>query len=174
MKLYNTIGIAILVISFSCQKKTEKTPSETLAYITTKINDQKGYDKESYPLGLFTKEYYQQEADFAQKKIQELNTIEKNQLSESDQISLDLQLFILQEKVDRYKFESYLNPLLSDAGFHNDLIYQVKPLTNYDQVKKYISTLGTIPQFVDQHLILLREGLSKGISQPKVIFKGYR
>mgnify|MGYP001803068244 FL=1 len=47
MKLYNTIGILILVISFSCQKKTEKTPGETLAYITTEINDQKGYDEES-------------------------------------------------------------------------------------------------------------------------------
>ncbi len=173
MKLYNTIGILILVISFSCQKKTEKTPSETLAYISTEINDQKGYDEESYPLGLFTKEYYQQEADFAQKKIQELNAIEKDRLSESDQISLDLHLFTLQEKVDHYKFESYLNPLLSDAGFHNDLIYQVKPLTNQDQVKKYITTLQAIPQFVDQHIVLLREGLSKGISQPKVIFKGY-
>ena len=49
----------------------------------------------------------------------------------------------------------------------------VRPLYNYDQVKGYLDKLNAIPDYVDQHFINLREGLSKGVSQPLVIFKGY-
>ncbi len=173
MRLYFTIGLFIVLLGFSCKRNIEKTPSELLKDKITEINDRKGYDEESYPLGLFTKKYYKGEADYAQEKINELTLLEKSQLTESEQISLDLLIFTLQETIDRYKFEAYLNPLLSDSGFHNSLIYEVKPLVNFEQVEQYIKKLRAIPQFVDQHLILLKEGLSKGISQPRVIFKGY-
>jgi uncharacterized protein (DUF885 family) len=63
--------------------------------------------------------------------------------------------------------------LLSDSGFHNNLTYLVRPLTNYEQVRNYLLKLNAVPDFVDQHLVNLREGLKKGVSQPKIIFKGY-
>ena len=30
-----------------------------------------------------------------------------------------------------------------------------------------------VPQYVDQHLVLLRKGIEKGKFQPRVIFEGY-
>ncbi|MFT7331667.1 MAG: hypothetical protein ACI848_001749, partial [Roseivirga sp.] len=94
-------------------------------------------------------------------------------LSETETISLDLLKFNLKDQIAYYEFEQYLNPLLSDYGFHSSLTYNVRPLTNYDDIKKYLNTLNAIPEYVNQHFVNLREGLEKGVSQPLVIFKGY-
>lgn len=132
-----------------------------------------GYDKAQYPLGLFTEAYYKSEAKFARSLLKRLKGVDGTNLSETDRISLDLLKFTLQDKIDFYQFQRYLNPLLSDAGFHSNLNYQVKPLQNYRQVKVYLNVLNAIPEFVDQHFANLRAGLKKGVSQPLVIFKGY-
>ncbi len=174
MKIVKIIGIIILFLNFSCAEKSkEKTATDHLQEIITEIDEREEYDEDKYPLGLFTKEYYKQEADYAKEKIEELKNIDANQLKETDKISLELLEFTLQQTIDFYTFERYLNPLLSDSGFHSDLNYMVRPFANYDQVKKYLNKLNAIPVFVDQHFVNLREGLKKGVSQPKVIFKGY-
>ncbi len=174
MKIVKIIGIIILFLSYSCAKQSEeKTATDHLQEIITEIDERKGYDEDNYPLGLFTKEYYKQEADYAKEKIEELKNIDANQLKETDKISLELLEFTLQQTIDFYTFERYLNPLLSDSGFHSNLNYMVRPFANYDQVKKYLNKLNAIPVFVDQHFVNLREGLKKGVSQPKIIFEGY-
>ena len=66
-----------------------------------------------------------------------------------------------------------MNPLLSDAGFHLSLNYQIRNLNNYAQVRSYLNKLNAIPTYVDQHLVLLRKGLKEKITQPLVIFEGY-
>ncbi|MBT8256823.1 MAG: DUF885 domain-containing protein, partial [Bacteroidia bacterium] len=135
--------------------------------------EHEGYNDSIYPLGLFTAEYYKQEADFSQGLMDKLQDIDREQLTETEGISLDLLPYVLQETIDYYKYERYLNPLLSDAGFHSSLPYMVRPLTSYKKVKNYLNKLNAIPGYVDQHLVNLREGLKKGVSQPRVIFNGY-
>ena len=49
----------------------------------------------------------------------------------------------------------------------------VRSLQNYNSVKDYLKKLNAIPDYVDQYFVNLREGLDKGVSQPKIIFKGY-
>ena len=49
----------------------------------------------------------------------------------------------------------------------------VRPFNNYEQVKGYLKKLNALPNRVDQFLPILREGLEKGVSQPRVIFNGY-
>lgn len=172
-KLYRVIGIIILFSSLGCKEDQKPSYTEKLHTIISEVQERENYDKDKYPLGLFTKSYFNSEAEFAKSKIEELKAIDKTQLNETDQISLTLLLFVLQDTIDFYEFERYLNPLLSDAGFHNNLNYMVRPLTNYEQVKEYLNKLSAIPVFVDQHFENLREGLKKGVSQPRVIFKGY-
>lgn len=150
-----------------------QTESEQLDSIIQTYQDHKAYDRDTYPLGLYTEEYYKQEADFAKEQLEDLVEIEKRKLSETDEISLELLKFKLNETIDFYKYKAYLNPLLSDSGFHLSLSYQVRDLNNYNQVKAYLNKLKAIPTYVDQHLKLLRKGLKEGITQPKVIFEGY-
>ncbi|WP_142785114.1 DUF885 domain-containing protein [Changchengzhania lutea] len=148
-------------------------PSSTLDSIIKKYQNHEGYDKKVYPLGLFTKKYYESEAEFAKKILNELSEVDTLSLTETERISRQLLSFVLKDKIDYYHFEQYLNPILSDAGFHSNLTYMVKPLSSYEDVKDYLSKLNAIPIFVDQHFSNLREGLKKGVSQPLIIFEGY-
>ncbi len=173
MKILKNLGLLILLFFYSCSEKEIQNPKDQLYAIINEIEERKGYDEEVYPLGLFTKEYFEKEADFAKEKIELLKQIDPSQLKETDNISLELLKFTLQQTIDYYEFEGYLNPLLSDSGFHSNLNYMVRPFTNYDQVKKYLNKLNAIPEFVDQHFVNLSEGLQKGVSQPKAIFVGY-
>lgn len=167
------ISISLLVVLMLMSFITE-TASEKLAVIITNYQDRESYDDKEFPLGLFTEEYYKSEANYAKEILNQLSKIDKTDLSETENISLQLLQFQLQESIDFYEFKEYLNPLLSDAGFHNNLPYMVRPLANSTQVKEYLNKLNAIPEYVNQHFILLRKGLNEGVSQPKVIFeKGY-
>ena len=173
MKLFKITTLLCFLLILSCQQKETNNLSSELQKIINNYQDHEGYDDEAYPLGLFTKEHYKAEAEFARSLLKELSTISEAGLNESDQISLELLKFSLQNEIDFYEFERYLNPLLSDSGFHSSLTYNVRPFRNYNQVKRYLNKLNAIPEFVDQHFVNLREGLEKGVSQPRVIFNGY-
>ena len=173
MKFLKLFTITLLVLGFGCKSKEELKKPTTLNSIIKGYQDHEGYDKTTYPLGLYTKDYFKQESEFAQNTLDELSKINKAHLNETDKISAELLAFILQDQIDYYQFKQYLNPLLSDSGFHSDLTYQVRPLTDYFQVREYLNKLNAVPEFVNQNLTNLREGLEKGVSQPLVIFNGY-
>ncbi|WP_375253078.1 DUF885 domain-containing protein [Dokdonia donghaensis] len=129
--------------------------------------------KEVHPLGVFSKERFEKESAFAKAQLKKLNTISPKTLSETERISLELLKFKLQETVDYYEYERFLNPLLSDSGFHSSWNYMVRPITSYKQAVKYLDKLNALPEVVNQYVPLLREGIKKGVSQPRVIFEGY-
>jgi uncharacterized protein (DUF885 family) len=173
MKYLKVVLILLLIAVIGCQENESNGSSDKLDEIINEYQDHQGYDTEEYPLGLFTKEYYKSNAEYAQSTLDKLEKIEAASLSETETISLDLSKFVLKDQIAYYEFEQYLNPLLSDYGFHSSLTYNVRPLTNYTDVKKYLNKLNAIPEYVNQHFVNLREGLEKGVSQPLVIFKGY-
>ena len=160
----------LLFFNFQVQSQN---PSEALEEVIGAVDEHKGYDRTVHPLGLYTEELYKKEAKFAREALKELKKIRKERLSETEKISAELLRYDLQETVDFYEYEAYLNPLLSDAGFHVSLPYHVRDFSNYKQVKEYLNKLNAIPAYVDQHLVLLRKGIQKGNLQPAVIFEGY-
>ncbi len=169
---YLKLGILVcFVVTVSCNKKMN--PSDDLTRVLENNENHEGYDKNKYPLGLFTKEYYKNEADFAKNQLEELSKVVFKNLSETEKISIELLQFTLQEKIDFYEYEAYLNPLLSDSGFHTSFPYQVRDFSTYKQFVNYLNKLNVFPTFVEQHIALMQEGLEKGISQPKIIFKDF-
>jgi len=173
MKYLKLACLTFLLLMLSIDINGQENASILLDSVIKSYQDHRGYDRKDYPLGLFTKEYYKAEAEFAQSKLDELSKINPEGLNETEQISFELLKFVLQDDVDYYAFSRYLNPLLSDSGFHSSLTYIVRPLNNYRQVRWYLNQLNAMPDFVDQNFKNLREGLDKGVSQPLVIFKGY-
>ena len=160
--------IIFIFLVFSCERENEK-----LENIVQEYQKHNPYDFEDYPLGNFSEEYFRVEKEFAESLLQKLSNIDVDKLDENDNISYELLSFVLQDKVAYYDFERFLNPLLSDSGFHSSLVYNVRPMYSYNQVKNYLNKLNAIPQYVDQYLPLLRKGLEKGVSQPLIIFEGY-
>jgi len=164
---YKILFLSIFVL-FSCNHDNEK-----LDAIIKEYQNHEGYNYEDYPLGNFSEEYFKAEKEFAESLLLKLDDIDITNLDENDNISFELLSFVLSDIIAYYDFERFLNPLLSDSGFHSSLVYNVRPMYNYEQVKNYLNKLNAIPQYVDQYLPLLRKGLEKGVSQPLVIFKGY-
>ena len=157
-----------MFLIFSCDRENEK-----LEIIIQEYQNHEAYDYKDYPLGNFSEEYFRSEKEFAENLLIKLSHIDVNKLDENDNISFELLSFVLEDIVAYYDFERFLNPLLSDSGFHSSLVYNVRPMYNYNQIKNYLNKLNSIPQYVDQYLPLLRKGLKNGVSQPLVIFKGY-
>jgi len=168
----SSFGLCLVLMFLSCKQDINDVPSR-LEGIIESVQDHEAYDDTVFPLGVFTEEYYKKEADFAQVKLKELDQLNPKQLKETEQISYELLRFVLQNRIDFYAFDMYLNPILSDSGFHSNLVYMARPLANYQQTREYLNKLNDIPRFVDEHFVILEKGLEKGISQPKIIFKGY-
>jgi uncharacterized protein (DUF885 family) len=174
MRIYKVLFVAFLaIISCNTDEKKCANSSSELASIIKTHEERTSFDRDKYPLGIYTRAHFKAEADYAKNQLENFDCIQLDELSETEQISAELLKFVLQDKVDFYKFERFLNPLLSDSGFHSSLNYQIRPLNNYWEVKEYLKKLNSLPEFVNQHFVNLREGLEKGVSQPKVIFKGY-
>lgn len=132
------------------------------------------YDREIFPLGDHTEERYQADYDFYGTLLEKINGITLAKLTSEDRISLKLLKFLVEDHRANFEFQTHLNPLLSDSGFHNSLVYRVRPLTSKKQSIAYLKMLQAIPIFVDQNLILLKKGLESGVSQPLIIFDGYK
>ena len=164
---YNYLFL-IIFIFYSCN-----TDQHKLEVIIEEYQNHEGYDYDEYPLGNFSEDYFKNEKEFAENLLSKMSKIDANKLDENDNISYELLSFELLDIIAYYDFERFLNPLLSDSGFHSSLVYHVRPVYNYDQIKNYLNKLNSIPQYVDQYLPLLRKGIKKGVSQPLIIFKGY-
>jgi len=173
MKFFRNLVFLIGLVLMSFSLNFEHPDPEILNKVITEIEERNTFDWKKYPLGLFSKEQFKKEANYAKKQLKKLNKINPKNLSETESISLELLKFKLQDTIDYYDFERFLNPLLSDSGFHTSFPFIVRPFQNYNQVKRYLDQLNAIPDRVNQFLPLLREGLEKGVSQPRVIFKGY-
>ncbi|WP_299012168.1 DUF885 domain-containing protein [uncultured Polaribacter sp.] len=175
MKVLKGCLFLLIAIFSSCNNVGEKcgNSSTELDVIIQSYQNRESFDRNEYPLGLYTREHFKAEAAYAENQMQYFGCVVFEELSETEKISYQLLKFVLQDKIDYYKFEQFLNPLLSDSGFHSSLNYQIRPLNNYWEVKEYLKKLNSLPEFVNQHFVNLREGLAKGVSQPKVIFKGY-
>lgn len=173
MKFFRNLAFFIGFVFMSFSINFENPDSELLNKVITEIEERNTYDWKKYPLGLFSKEQFKKEANYAKKQLKQLNKINPKNLSETESISLELLKFKLQDTIDYYDFERFLNPLLSDSGFHTSFPFIVRPFQNYNQVKRYLDQLNAITDRVNQFLPLLREGLEKGVSQPRVIFNGY-
>ncbi|MDB4293122.1 DUF885 domain-containing protein [Maribacter sp.] len=173
MRIVSLSFFALLFLFSACDTTVTNTDSKAFQALVESYEAHEGYDSEAFPLGVSSADYYKAEAEFATEKYNQISDLSLEGLSETEQISATLLKFVLQDKIDFYEYGRYLNPILSDAGFHASLPYMVRPLNNYVQVKEYLNKLNAIPLAMGEQLLNVREGLEKGVSQPKVIFEGY-
>lgn len=174
MKRINLLLLGLLCVSGL--KTSAQGPPSAKARLDTLIARIEAYrpvDWKQYPLGQHTEARFRADSDFAAQRLAEAAAIPADSLGESDRISLELLRFTLQNEADEYRFGMHLNPIQADQGFHLNLNYRIRPLLRPDDARAYLATLNAIPQFAEEHFALMREGLKRGISQPRVMFEGY-
>lgn len=170
-----------LLILFGCQSETPTAgSSDKLANI---LDQHELFLKSEYPsrdsvynrLPSMKEADIQRRVDHAKANIEELDAINEDDLSFEEKITWELFKFTQEDQVQRHQFKDYLNPLLVDAGFHIGFAflpasYEFNASADYEN---YLQVLKSFPQYVDQHIDLLKQGLQQGICQPQVILEGY-
>tara|TARA_R110002049_G_scaffold231447_6_gene403861 strand:+ start:3441 stop:5168 length:1728 start_codon:yes stop_codon:yes gene_type:complete len=164
----------IITLLFIFTGHSQKKDSETLAECIKSYEKQRSYDFEQSESVANTISFYQKEADFASKLIENLAAINPESLTESEKISAELLRFVLQDKIDTHTYKMYLNPITSESAFHLNLSSIAdRSFANYKQVKDYLQQLHSLPKKIDYNLDLLRAGIKARISQPKEVFGDY-
>ena len=167
-----SLGLALLLAHTLCGQELASARAR-LDTLLARVEAYRPTDWAKYPLGVHSEERYKADADFAAARLSESYGIPIDSLGESDRISLELLRFALQNEVDEYRFGMYLNPIQADQGFHLNLNYRIRPLLRPDDARAYLKMLNAIPEFTESHFELMREGLRRGNSQPRVMFEGY-
>jgi uncharacterized protein (DUF885 family) len=120
------------------------------------------------------KEDFERRNAFRLKTLKELEAIDRSKLTKSEQISYDLLKADIQDDISEYEFQTYLIPLNADSGFQSEFarLPRLMPLATVKDYKNYIARLNAFPEYVNQNIALMREGLQKGMDLPKVVLKG--
>lgn len=128
-----------------------------------------------HPLGSNTEEDFARRYNFFCTINDRLSAIDKKKLSFDDNINLELLQYSIGDEISSYRYKSYLNPILSDEGFHTGLAAMGDELPGSRAAfEDYIDRLKDIPRYVDEFICLMRKGLSLGICQPRSILDGYQ
>ena len=121
-----------------------------------------------------TEEDFIRQYNFYRKVHNDLKKIDQEILSFDDKINLELLQHQILDQLAEYQYKSYLNPILSDEGFHTGLARRANTTFNTKKdAEEYLKMLQDMPRFTDEHLQLMRKGIASGISQPKIILAGF-
>jgi uncharacterized protein (DUF885 family) len=128
----------------------------------------------NHPLGSNSEEDFLRRNVFYDSLYTAIKSVDKSMLSPEGQINLELLKYDVEDDISTYKYKSYLNPILSDEGFHTRFVGMgSQVLTTKKEFEDYTKRLKDIPRSVDERLTLMRKGLQLGICQPKAILNGY-
>ena len=161
MKIIKLFGFLVLVSFVACKKTSS---SEQLKLLIATYEKHREYDFKKNESVENTIKYYQAEAEFAKNLKVELQQVATKNLSETDKISQELLLFVLQDKIDTHTFKMYLNPITNESAFHLNLSKMAnRTFKNKKQVKEYFKQLENLPKRVDYNIVR-----SKKVSLTKV------
>lgn len=107
--------------------------------------------------------------------LDELKNIQRDDLSEEDQISYDMMKTQLEQQLADINFKTYEMPLNSEWGFHVEAagLAQRVNFKTYDDYENYLTLLTQIPGFFQQNISNMKAGMARGFSVPKAVLDGY-
>ncbi|NRD72037.1 DUF885 domain-containing protein [Shewanella sp. VB17] len=103
-----------------------------------------------------------------------LKSLDKSNLSKENKINAQILQNQLQNNVDLYKYKDHYQPISSESGFHSDIasITQARFATAQDYLN-YLAKLEALPEYFAQQTYWLQQGLTTGITPPKVTLNGF-
>lgn len=177
-----TAGLIFIYFLSSLQLLAQPQPIPVNEEIEKVLQEVKEFQKNEakldsiagHPLGSNSEEDFLRRYNFYRSASAKLNEVDKSKLNFDDQINLELLQYSIDDEISSYQFKAYLNPILSDEGFHTGLAAMgSEVLDSKKDFENYIKRLKDIPRFIDENLELMRRGLKLGICQPGSILKGY-
>lgn len=115
-------------------------------------------------------------AEFWRSLLTDLETIPSEELSKTDRINRDIFRYILEDRIAQYEFDAHLIPFNAEGGFYNRLSYSLdrSRFNNREGFDAYHQRLRAFPQYIRDNIALLRLGIERGITAPRLIAENYQ
>lgn len=175
-----TILLFLLLLSSICHAQHAPEPSNpVLKSVLQKITAFNEQERKlelatGFPLGLHGAAEAKRRHDFYLELDREIKKIDLQQLSFTDEINAALLCYSFEDEISNYTYKSYLNPILSEGGFHTNITgIANSSIRTIKDAEDYIAKLNDMPRYMEEHCSLMREGLKIGIAQPKEVVKGF-
>ncbi len=112
---------------------------------------------------------------FDQALMSELDALPASTLSEDDRTNLELLRRQVEDRIAGFRFGAYQIPLNADSGFHIAFarLPREVPLETREDFENYFARLHRFPAHVDQQIANMQEGMSRGMTLPRVVLEGY-
>jgi uncharacterized protein (DUF885 family) len=117
---------------------------------------------------------YAREAQALRSFLDRLGRIDRAGLSEADRLNYDVFRRLKHDALAEIEFGEYLAPINRMGGFHTFLA-ELTNLISFDRAKDYQDYLARLDGFAAHcagQIGLMREGLRRGITQPRVALEG--
>ncbi len=107
--------------------------------------------------------------------LERLSAIDRSRLDEADRRNADIFRRQLESFVEDFAAGGHQIPLTVDDGFHIGFarLPSSMPFATAADYEAYIGRLRAFPQYVAQHIALMRAGLERGFTLPRVVLDGY-
>ncbi len=106
-------------------------------------------------------------------KAEAFDRAHRAELSEDDQLNLDLFIYPLRVEVDGFAFPQellFLNQLESPPNRLAE-VARATPHARVADLERYLKRLAAVPAQIDQQIALLQRGLALGVTPPKALIK---
>jgi uncharacterized protein (DUF885 family) len=104
--------------------------------------------------------------------LETLAAIPPEQLDESDRLNRDLFGRVYRDEVAAYEWGLQYLPITQRRGVQSaNQIAELLPFATAKDYENWISRLNTIGPYVDQTIALMREGMRRGLTQPRIIME---
>ncbi|MBP7589095.1 MAG: DUF885 domain-containing protein, partial [Thermoanaerobaculia bacterium] len=106
--------------------------------------------------------------------LEALAKIDRAALPPTDQVSYDLFGSELRDRLDSRRFGEEQLMLNADSGFHTALarLPEEVPLATVRDYENYLARLRQFPRVFDESIALMRRGLARGMTPPRVAIAG--
>jgi uncharacterized protein (DUF885 family) len=101
--------------------------------------------------------------------------INQDALSEDNQINYSIIKAQLDNNIANYHFKSHYMPFKSESGFHSNLNFVINntKFRKEKDIELYLNKLSALPEYFDQNIYWMQQGLAAGITQPQAVLVGY-
>ena len=165
------LKLLVVFVLLSVMSFKQASDSDKLNAIIAKYEAERNYEFKRNESLESTIKYYQAESDFAKNLKEELEKVPVENLSETEKISRELLLFVLQDDMDTNTYKMYLNTITNESAFHLNLSRMGnRSFENIEQVKMYLKLLDGCPKLVDYNLNLLRAAIKEGMAKIMAVF----
>lgn len=133
-----------------------------------------GYD-DQLP-NFFGEDFRDQSTAFTERWLSKIRAIDRNALPASDQISYDIFVYQQEQSLEGNQYPGYLIPLnqmFSFPGFFAQMGSgrSLQPFRSAQNYHDWLARMQKAPALYDQAIANMREGIEKGVVQPRVIME---